>query len=118
MKLDLRIGMDVGGTNTDAVVLDANNQILARTKQATTADVRLGMKAALSNVISSIGPDAHRIRRIMLGTTHATNAILERRSLGRVAAIRLGAPASLSLEPMESWPHSSCGTKNLRSSVC
>ncbi|MFM2436619.1 MAG: hypothetical protein RL353_609 [Actinomycetota bacterium] len=112
MKLDLRVGMDVGGTNTDAVVLDANNRILARTKQATTADVRLGMKAALSNVISSIGPDAHRIRRIMLGTTHATNAILERRSLGRVAAIRLGAPASLSLEPMESWP------RDLRDAVC
>jgi len=112
MKLDLRVGMDVGGTNTDAVVLDANNQILARTKQATTADVRLGMKAALSNVIRSIGPDAHRIRRIMLGTTHATNAILERRSLGRVAAIRLGAPASLSLEPMESWP------RDLRDAVC
>ena len=48
----------------------------------------------------------------MLGTTHATNAILERRALGRVAAIRLGAPASLSLEPMESWPD------DLRDAVC
>ena len=32
MPLDLRIGMDVGGTNTDAVVLDSNNRIVARTK--------------------------------------------------------------------------------------
>ncbi len=104
MPLDLRIGMDVGGTNTDAVVLDSNNRIIARTKQPTTKDVRQGLRSAFEHVIKSLGADAKRVGRIMLGTTHATNAILERRSLGRVAAIRLGAPASLSLEPMESWP--------------
>ena len=112
MKLDLRVGMDVGGTNTDAVVLDENNHILARTKQATTSDVRSGMQNALTYVIDALGADAQRIGRVMLGTTHATNAILERRALGRVAAIRLGAPASLSLEPMESWPY------DLRDAVC
>ena len=104
MRLDLRVGIDVGGTNTDAVVLDENNRILVRTKQATTSDVRSGMQNALNYVIDALGTDAQRIGRVMLGTTHATNAILERRALGRVAAIRLGAPASLSLEPMESWP--------------
>jgi N-methylhydantoinase A/oxoprolinase/acetone carboxylase beta subunit len=112
MRLDLRVGMDVGGTNTDAVVLDENNRILARTKQATTSDVRSGMQNALTYVIDALGADAQRIGRVMLGTTHATNAILERRSLGRVAAIRLGAPASLSLEPMGSWPD------DLRDAVC
>ncbi len=112
MRLDLRVGMDVGGTNTDAVVLDENNRILARTKQATTSDVRSGMQNALTYVIDALGADAQRIGRVMLGTTHATNAILERRALGRVAAIRLGAPASLSLEPMESWPD------DLRDAVC
>ncbi len=40
----------------------------------------------------------------MLGTTHATNAILERRALGRVAVIRLGAPATLDLPPLWGWP--------------
>jgi N-methylhydantoinase A/oxoprolinase/acetone carboxylase beta subunit len=40
----------------------------------------------------------------MLGTTHATNAILERRGLGRVAAIRLGGPATTSVPPLQSWP--------------
>ena len=80
MKLDLRVGMDVGGTNTDAVVLDENNRILARTKQATTSDVRSGMQNALTYVIDALGTDAQRIGRVMLGTTHATNAILERRA--------------------------------------
>ena len=109
---DLRVGIDVGGTNTDAVVMDEYDRIIARTKQATTEDVTGGMQAALTAVIREIGDDAARIGRVMLGTTHATNAILERRALGRVGVIRLGAPATLSLSPMESWP------ADLRETVC
>lgn len=101
---DLRIGIDVGGTNTDAVVMDEQDNILARTKQATTSDVTGGMQQALGSLISDLGVDAARIGRVMLGTTHATNAILERRALGKVGVIRLGAPATMSLSPMESWP--------------
>ncbi|MDO9352088.1 MAG: hydantoinase/oxoprolinase family protein [Solirubrobacteraceae bacterium] len=101
---DLRIGIDVGGTNTDAVVMDESDRIVARTKQATTEDVTGGMQAALTAVLEQIGDDAARIGRVMLGTTHATNAILERRALGRVGVVRLGAPATMSLSPMESWP--------------
>ena len=109
---DLRVGIDVGGTNTDAVVMDDRDRIVARTKQPTTADVTGGMQAALTTVIRALGDDAARIGRVMLGTTHATNAILERRALGRVGAIRLGAPATMSLNPMESWP------ADLRDTVC
>lgn len=101
---DLRVGIDVGGTNTDAVVMDEQDRILARTKQATSRDVTSGMQSALSTLIEELGDDATRIGRVMLGTTHATNAILERRALGRVGVLRLGAPASLSLPPMASWP--------------
>ncbi|MFI6811044.1 hydantoinase/oxoprolinase N-terminal domain-containing protein [Nonomuraea sp. NPDC050328] len=101
---DLRIGVDVGGTNTDAVVLDAANRIVAATKQATSADVTAGMRNAITAVLEQLGDERQRVGRVMLGTTHATNAILERRRLGRVAAVRLGAPSSKSVPPMESWP--------------
>ncbi|TDC51942.1 hydantoinase/oxoprolinase family protein [Actinomadura sp. KC345] len=101
---DLRVGIDVGGTNTDAVVLDGGGAVLARTKQPTTADVTTGLKAALNTVLDHLGDDAPRVGRVMLGTTHATNAILERRGLGRVAAIRLGGPATTSVPPAQSWP--------------
>jgi N-methylhydantoinase A/oxoprolinase/acetone carboxylase beta subunit len=40
----------------------------------------------------------------MLGTTHATNAVLERRNLRRVAVIRIGGPATYSIRPMFGWP--------------
>ena len=40
----------------------------------------------------------------MIGTTHFTNAIVERRRLVPVAAIRLGLPATRSLPPLTDWP--------------
>lgn len=109
---DLRVGIDVGGTNTDAVVMDESDRIIARTKQATTPDVTSGMQAALTEVLRQLGPEVTRIGRVMLGTTHATNAIIERRSLGKVGIIRLGAPATLSVKPMASW------APDLRDAVC
>jgi N-methylhydantoinase A/oxoprolinase/acetone carboxylase beta subunit len=100
----LRIGIDVGGTNTDAVVLDESGTVLAWTKQATTRDVTSGLQAAVGAVLDQIGDDRARVGRVMLGTTHATNAILERRGLGRVGVIRIGAPATTAVPPLHSWP--------------
>nr|WP_276582134.1 hydantoinase/oxoprolinase family protein [Cellulomonas sp. RIT-PI-Y] len=100
----LRIGIDVGGTNTDAVVLDADGAVLAWTKQATSADVTTGLQTAVGAVLAAIGDDRERVGRVMLGTTHATNAILERRGLGRVGVIRIGAPATTAVPPLYSWP--------------
>ncbi|MFI6598247.1 hydantoinase/oxoprolinase N-terminal domain-containing protein [Nonomuraea sp. NPDC050536] len=98
----MRIGIDVGGTNTDAVVLDDADRVLAKAKRPTTPDVTEGLEQALDAVIREIPID--RVTRVMLGTTHATNAILERRNLGRVAVIRLGAPATTSVPPLSDWP--------------
>ena len=100
---DLRIGIDVGGTNTDAVVLDAHDQVITWTKRPTTDDVTGGMRAALAAVLEGID-DPGRVGRVMLGTTAATNAIVERRRLGKVAVIRLGAPATTSVPPLTTWP--------------
>src|SRR5690606_3501246 len=44
------------------------------------------------------------VSRVMLGTTHATNAIVARRSLAKVAMIRLGAPAGTEWPPLTGWP--------------
>lgn len=102
--LDYRLGIDVGGTNTDAVILDRADQVLAKAKVPTTPDVTGGIVAALEAVIAASGIDASRITHAMLGTTHATNAVLERRRLRRVAVIRIGAPATLGVRPMFEWP--------------
>ncbi|KAB8193812.1 hydantoinase/oxoprolinase family protein [Nonomuraea phyllanthi] len=101
---DLRIGIDVGGTNTDAVALDAEGRVVAKAKRPTTPDVTEGLRAALDAVLAELGQGQDRVGRVMLGTTHATNAILERRNLGRVAVLRLGAPATTSVPPLSGWP--------------
>ncbi|MCT9932522.1 hydantoinase/oxoprolinase family protein [Planotetraspora sp. A-T 1434] len=99
----LRIGIDVGGTNTDAVVLDDTDRVVAKAKRPTSPDVTEGLRAALDAVLAELD-EPGRVRRVMLGTTHATNAILERRALGRVAVLRLGAPATTSVPPLSEWP--------------
>ena len=102
--LDYRLGIDVGGTNTDAVILDCSDRVRAKVKVPTTADVTGGIIAALDAMVRSPGIDASRITHAMLGTTHATNAVLERRKLLRVAVVRIGGPATLGVRPMFGWP--------------
>jgi N-methylhydantoinase A/oxoprolinase/acetone carboxylase beta subunit len=99
----LRVGIDVGGTNTDAVVLDETDEVVATAKRPTSPDVTEGLRAALDAVLAELD-DPSLVTRVMLGTTHATNAILERRALGRVAVLRLGAPATTSVPPLSDWP--------------
>lgn len=101
---DVRVGIDVGGTNTDAVALDRSDTLLAKAKVPTTADVTGGITAALELVLAQLGGDRGRVTHVMLGTTQATNAILQRRGLGRVALLRLGGPATHSIRPLFAWP--------------
>jgi N-methylhydantoinase A/oxoprolinase/acetone carboxylase beta subunit len=98
-----RIGIDVGGTNTDAVLVD-DTRILAAVKAPTTADVTSGILAALTGILREVPAGAGTIDAVMIGTTHFTNAVAQRRGLSPVAAVRICLPASRSLEPFIDWP--------------
>jgi N-methylhydantoinase A/oxoprolinase/acetone carboxylase beta subunit len=103
--MNLRLGVDVGGTNTDAVVIDEQSSLLASFKSPTTPDVTTGIRNALNGLVERHPEiDLGSIRYAMLGTTHCTNAILERRNLNRVGIIRVGAPATLAIRPFVGWP--------------
>jgi N-methylhydantoinase A/oxoprolinase/acetone carboxylase beta subunit len=97
-----RVGIDVGGTNTDAVLLDGDVVVHA-VKTPTTADVTGGITTALRDLLAAARPAA-AIDAVMIGTTHFTNAVVQRRDLTRVAAVRIGLPASASLPPFVDWP--------------
>jgi N-methylhydantoinase A/oxoprolinase/acetone carboxylase beta subunit len=101
---DCRLGIDVGGTNTDAVIMDTADRVIAKAKVPGTPDITGGITAAIDAVLRAPGVDGRRITHVMLGTTHATNAVLERKKLRRVAVIRLGGPATHSIRPMFEWP--------------
>ncbi|MEM7004987.1 MAG: hydantoinase/oxoprolinase family protein [Pseudomonadota bacterium] len=98
-----RIGVDVGGTNTDAVVMQGD-KVLSGVKSPTTEDVMSGVVDAVTRALaeSDVGTDA--IDAVMIGTTHFTNAVVERRHLARTAAVRLCLPAAQCLPPMVDWP--------------
>lgn len=100
--MSFRIGIDVGGTNTDAVIVDDAGKVIASTKSATTPDPFDGIKASLAKVVAEV--DSSQISQAMLGTTHPANAIIQRRELERVGVLRLAAPASLGVRPGAAWP--------------
>jgi N-methylhydantoinase A/oxoprolinase/acetone carboxylase beta subunit len=99
----MRIGIDVGGTNTDAVLMNGLD-VLGWRKTPTTPDVGSGIITALRELLGETKVSAADIQAVMIGTTHFTNAIVERRRLVEVAAIRLGLPATRSLPPLTDWP--------------
>jgi N-methylhydantoinase A/oxoprolinase/acetone carboxylase beta subunit len=98
-----RIGIDVGGTNTDAVLLE-DGHVLHAVKTPTTENVTGGIVAALGKLTSHPGVARGTIDGVVIGTTHFVNAIVQGRDLSRVAAIRIGLPASASLPPFCDWP--------------
>lgn len=99
----MHIGIDVGGTNTDAVIMDGR-RVLGSVKRPTTEDVTGGIIAALDHLLAQTGVAATDIQAVAIGTTHFTNAVVQARGLTRTAAIRLGLPASAGVPPMTAWP--------------
>jgi N-methylhydantoinase A/oxoprolinase/acetone carboxylase beta subunit len=99
----IRVGIDVGGTNTDAVVMDGQ-RVIASFKATTSPDVTTGVREALKGALKQSGVAAESIEVVALGTTHFTNAVVQRRGLAPTAAVRLGLPATQALPPMVDWP--------------
>ena len=98
-----KIGIDVGGTNTDAVLCSRDHTILAEVKRPTTQDVYSGILDALHTVLAESGVSPGEISQAMLGTTQCTNAIVERKNLAPFAVLRIGAPATTGIPPMADW---------------
>ncbi|XP_064621242.1 uncharacterized protein LOC135484075 isoform X2 [Lineus longissimus] len=101
----LRIGVDVGGTNTDAAVL-CGNSLVGWAKVLTTPDVTLGVADAIKSALKATKPayKDKEILQVSIGTTHFVNAVIQRKNLVPVAILRLCGPASHSLPPLCEFP--------------
>lgn len=99
----MRIGIDVGGTNTDAVLLDGT-RVKAWRKMPTTGDVSSGIINAIQGLLGGSSASADSIDSVMIGTTQFTNAVVERRKLLPVGVIRIALPATAGLRPFVDWP--------------
>ena len=99
----LRLGIDVGGTNTDAVLMDGD-RVIAWHKNPTGERITDSIVAAAGAVMRQGSVTPADIFAVMLGTTQFTNAVIERRRLNPVAVLRLAAPATTAVPPMSDWP--------------
>ena len=99
----MHIGIDVGGTNTDAVIVQ-DGRVLARAKRPTSGDVLSGIRAALAALRDAAPAHFAMSRAVMLGTTHFTNAVVSANGLSRTAAVRLGLPAARAIPALSDWP--------------
>lgn len=99
----MRLGVDVGGTNTDAVLIDGT-EVAAWAKYPTSTDVSAGVAAAIEAVLDKGGADADAISCVMIGTTQFANALVERKGLQEVGIVRLASPSGDALPPMTGWP--------------
>ncbi|KAK4542745.1 hypothetical protein LTR36_006121 [Oleoguttula mirabilis] len=108
----VRIGVDVGGTNTDAVAIDPSQQyepsrgVLAHHKTPTTPNVTEGIEKAVRAVLEKSALPTARIASVTVGTTHFINAVVEQdaRRLRRVAILRLSKSFLREVPPFSEFP--------------
>jgi N-methylhydantoinase A len=78
-----RIGIDVGGTFTDLVAVDAQGRVVLAKGASTPSDPSLGVMEGLGFLAAELDKDLSSLldetERIVHGTTVATNALLERK---------------------------------------
>jgi len=88
------LGVDTGGTYTDAVLLRDEEEVLASAKSLTTRhDLAIGIGKAVQAVLDASGVDPSTIGLASLSTTLATNALVEGQG-GRVGLVYIGFPES------------------------
>ena len=89
--MKLVIGLDTGGTYTDAALLDvAGKRVLATGKALTTHDdLSIGLRGAITKILQAYDGSASEIRMVSLSTTLATNAVVEGVG-GRVGLLMIG----------------------------
>ena len=85
------LGVDTGGTYTDAVIVDAGaTRVIGKAKALTTrADLAIGIGGAVDAALAAAGVRADQITLVSLSTTLATNALVEGQG-GRIALVFIG----------------------------
>ncbi len=102
-KQDVRIGIDVGGTNTDAILMQ-DGVVLVAIKVPTSQDIGSGIATAVKAIMEQADVSAGNVSQVMIGTTQFTNAFIERKHLNDVAVVRIALPATTSILPFTDWP--------------
>ena len=72
-----RIGVDIGGTFTDIVLLDDGGNVISKKVSSSVENYALAIVEGLESVFAEHGVGPNEVTEVMHGTTVASNAILE-----------------------------------------
>ncbi len=103
---ELRLGLELGHTHAEGVVLDEANRVMASANLAPGPDQAGALRSLVRAVTAGDDVDPRRITRAVLGSTVALDAIEQRNGLRRIAVLRIGRPLTLALPPLAGWPPS------------
>jgi len=101
----IRVGVDVGGTNTDAVVMKGQ-KFLGGAKRPTTQDILAGVENAIQAALGEAKISSDSVDVLIIGTTHFVNALVQRTKLAQTGLIRMCLPSGSSILPFADWPES------------
>ena len=89
--MSLVIGLDTGGTYTDAALFDVDQGVVRTTCKALTTheDLSIGLSVAITKVLAAYDGKPNEIQLVSLSTTLATNAVVEGAG-GRVGLFMIG----------------------------
>lgn len=107
-----RIGVDVGGTNSDCAILDLealgspSRGVLVSSKTPTTIDITSGIIQIVEDVLQKSQVEKAKVLSVTIGTTHFVNAVVEADSsrLSKVAVVRLCGPTTRDIPPFLDYP--------------
>src|SRR6478609_6639762 len=97
--MPLLLGIDTGGTFTDAVLYDEARGVVAKAKALTTHhDLAVGIGDSVASVLRQSGAEPAAVSLTSLSTTLATNAMVEGQG-GRVGLVMIGFDAADAARP-------------------
>ena len=83
---EYRLGVDIGGTFTDIILLGSDGSLFSRKVLSTPDDYSLAIEEGVRVLLGEVGITASSVCEFVHGSTIATNAIIERRGV-RVALL-------------------------------
>ncbi|HIF79935.1 MAG TPA: hydantoinase/oxoprolinase family protein, partial [Gammaproteobacteria bacterium] len=76
-QVSYRLGVDIGGTFTDIVLVGPSGQIMTRKVSSTEDDYARGIVTGIRDILTSVDCQDVTVSEIMHGTTVASNTILQ-----------------------------------------
>ncbi len=99
----MKIGIDIGGTNTHVVLVSDQGRLVVAAKHMTTSDILTGVYCAVKSLFERTSISPAEIKGIFIGTTQVINALFEEKLIAKTALIRIGNKRS-KITPALNWP--------------